>query len=183
MSTSRRPARHQGHAGFTMVELLLVVTIIGIVASIAYPRINGARAASNEGSTINSLRAIQTAQATYAASCAGGAYAPTIARLAMAPAAGRPAFIGPGFTADTINRNGYRIRFSAGPRMATAPATCNGLAAGQAVTAWFAEAAPLTAGSGTRYFGVSQRGVIYQSRVRVAPNFASDPPAPARPIQ
>jgi prepilin-type N-terminal cleavage/methylation domain-containing protein len=170
-------------AGFTLIEIMLVATVVGIVAAIAVPQISRARAASFEASTISSLREVQRAQSAYAASCGSGAYAPTILRLATAPKAGAPLFIAPGFTADTIDRAGYRLRFTAGTKIATAPATCNGLAKGLAVDGYFLEAAPLQAIYGTRYFGISQRTVIYQSTARVAPIFTGNPPLPARPIQ
>jgi hypothetical protein len=68
-------------------------------------------------------------------------------------------------------------------KVATAPATCNGLGKGLAVDGYFLEAAPLQAIYGTRYFGISQRTVIYQSTARVAPIFNGNPRLPARPIQ
>jgi len=170
-------------AGFTLIELLLAAAIIAIVAAVAVPQISAARAATFETSTITSLSEIQRAQAAYAASCGGGSYAPTIARLATAPRVNAPTFIAPGFTADTIDRAGYRIRFTAGARVASAPATCNGLGRGLAVSGYFVEAAPLQTIYGRRYFGVSQRTVIYQSFARVSPIFNGNPPPPARPIQ
>jgi len=178
-------ARRDGcsEAGFTLIEIMLVAVVIAILAAVAVPQIGAARAATFETSTITSLREIQRAQSAYAASCGGGAYAPTIARLATAPRANAPTFIAPGFTADIINRAGYRIRFTAGARIATAPATCNGLGRGLAVSGYFVEAAPLQAIYGRRYFGVSHRTVIYQSTARVRPIFNGDPPLPARPIQ
>lgn len=178
-------ALRDGHseAGFTLIEIMLVAAVIAILAAIAVPQIGAARAASFETSTITSLREIQRAQSAFAASCGGGAYAPTIARLATAPKANAPTFIAPGFTADTIDRAGYRIRFTPGTAIATAPASCNGLAKGLAVDGYFVEAAPLQTIYGRRYFGVSQRTVIYQSTARVKPIFNGNPPLPARPIQ
>jgi prepilin-type N-terminal cleavage/methylation domain-containing protein len=178
-------ARRDGcsQAGFTLIEIMLAAAVIAILVAVAMPQIGAARAATFETSTITSLREIQRAQTAYAASCGGGAYAPTIARLATAPKVNAPTFIAPGFTADTIDRAGYRIRFTAGTPVATAPATCNGLGAGQAVSGYFVEAAPLQTIYGRRYFGVSQRTVIYQSTARVSPIFTGNPPPPARPIQ
>jgi type II secretory pathway pseudopilin PulG len=167
-----------------VVEVLLVVALMGIVASLAVPSLLRARASASEVSTIGSLRAIHSAQAAYQLTCGGGFYAPSVPWLARRPTAGGGPFISPDFTLDTTDRQGYRIRFSMGTRDAKAPATCNGLGVGQGATTYFVGADLLVATSGTvsRYFGINQAGVVYQSTKRVAPFYKGKPPAPARPI-
>jgi prepilin-type N-terminal cleavage/methylation domain-containing protein len=51
--------------GFSLIELLIVVAIILIIASIAIPSLLRARIAANEASAAASVRTITTAEVTY----------------------------------------------------------------------------------------------------------------------
>ena len=73
---------------FTLIELLIVVAIIGIVAAIAVPGLLRARMSGNEASSIGSLRAINSGQSIYAASCGSGFYAPSLVSLGTPPTVG-----------------------------------------------------------------------------------------------
>lgn len=57
------PIRQQ--QGFSLIELLFVVTIIGIIASIAVPGLRRARQYATSGSAIQSLRTITSAEYMY----------------------------------------------------------------------------------------------------------------------
>ena len=67
--------------GFSLIELLIVVTIIGIIASMAIPNLLASRRAANEGSAISSIRTIASGQFTYQMTTGNGAYAPDLTTL------------------------------------------------------------------------------------------------------
>ena len=68
--------------GFSLIELLIVVSIILIIAAIAIPGLLKARMSANQASAVESLRTIMTAESSYQS--AFGGYAPTILALGSA---------------------------------------------------------------------------------------------------
>jgi prepilin-type N-terminal cleavage/methylation domain-containing protein len=59
--------------GFSLLELLIVVAIILIIATIAIPSLLRSRQAANESAAVANLRTVNTAEVTYLSS-SGGTY-------------------------------------------------------------------------------------------------------------
>ena len=60
-----KAAKRAGERGFTLIELMIVVAIIGILAAIAIPKFADLIRKSNEGSTKGNLGALKGALAVY----------------------------------------------------------------------------------------------------------------------
>lgn len=61
--------------GFSLIELLVVVAIIGIISAIAVPRLLSSRRAANEGSAISTMRTIHGVEVSYQSTLGQGDFA------------------------------------------------------------------------------------------------------------
>jgi len=169
--------------GFSLIELLIVVAIIGIIAAIAVPGLLRARMSGNEASAIGSLRSINSAESTFSSSCGGNGYATGLAQLATPPAGSTAGFISPDLSANGVTKSGYIVNVAADAgavAVAAAAATCNAVAGSQ--SAYFAEDHPSTVGStGQRSFATDTRGTIFFNNAGAT--FAAPIPAASTPLQ
>jgi type II secretory pathway pseudopilin PulG len=151
-----------GEAGFTLIDLIFVIAIIGVVCAIAVPALLRARTSAQASSAIADMRVLNSSQLSYAITCGSGFYAPDMPTLGVPPPASTVGFLSADLAgAPIVIKSGYQITMS-GSAVAAAPASCNGLAPGAGATAYRAGADMITPGPTQRFFATNAQGVIYE---------------------
>lgn len=159
---TRRNRRLRGQGGFTLIDLLFVIAIIGLLSVLALPGILRARGAAQASSALGTMRAINSGQLSFAITCGSGFYAPDLPTLGVRPPASSDAFLPDGLTSGaTIIRHGYTFTVLGTP-LVGAPPTCNGLGPGQAAPGYAILGDPITTAATSRFFGTNADGILYE---------------------
>jgi type IV pilus assembly protein PilA len=156
--------------GFSLIELLVVVSVILVIAAIAIPNLLRSRMAANEASAVASLRSINTSQVVYQ-STYGPGFAPNLLDLSdggtptnclapTPPTATSSCLIDAVLASGT--KSGYKFTYTP-------------VSGGAAVTSYTVNGDPTTAGgSGQRHFFTDDTLVIRVNSLAAATS--TDPP-------
>ena len=85
--------RRNGEAGFTLIDMLFVVSLIGLLMTLAIPGLMRARGAAQVSSAIGTLRVVNSAQLSYAITCGSGFFAPDLKTLGKKPPGAMDAYL------------------------------------------------------------------------------------------
>jgi hypothetical protein len=166
-------------SGFTLIDMLFVIALIGLLSTLAIPGLMRARNAAQAGSALGTIRVINSAQLSYAITCGLGFYAPDLPTLGVKPAGALEAFLAPELTSGaTVIRTGYNFSMALTAAPGT-PATCNGVGAGQTGPGYALVADPLDTSPPARFFGTNADGVIYEHTATLGATMPESGPPPA----
>lgn len=160
------------HAGFTLVELLIVVALMGILAALSAPFLIAAKVASNEASAIGSMKAINSAQAAFSSTCGGNYYTTDINALIN----------GNYISADValMPKSGFTVTLAPGDGAAAGADDCLGEST---QTGYYATAVPVGPEAGRRGFATNNAGTVWEDRTGAAPTEPFATTATIGPIQ
>jgi type IV pilus assembly protein PilA len=145
--------------GFSLIELLIVVAIILIIASISIPNLLRSKMSANEVSAVGSLRTLNEACVTYYASYSG--YPSSLSVLG-----GEGTSANPTSTSAELIDNVLQTGLKTGYSFSLSPGTAD---SGGYIDTYAITASPIALGvTGLRYFYTDQSGVIRASTTGTA---------------
>jgi type IV pilus assembly protein PilA len=149
-----RQVMSKKNAGFTLLELMIVIQIISIMAAVALPNMMRLRVQSNQASAIGNLATVVKAQITFSQAERG--YAESWAALRDDPIAkGQPAYLDINFTNAVVSGYLYSIGPAGDPIV-----SISGVPSNENFYAWADPENPGNFGSGIYHYFVDSTGVL-----------------------
>jgi len=134
--------------GFTLMELLIVITIILIIVAVAIPRFQKAQIQPNEMSAIKSLQTIFTAELMYQNSHPSEGFSPDLASLGSTGQGGGDQSIDQNLASG--RRSGYTFTYTPGEKV------------NNAIRTFTVTAVPDQVGTtGQRRFFIDEGGIVH----------------------
>jgi len=146
-------------AGFSLIELLIVIAIILVIAAIAIPNFLRSRMAANEASAVENVRTITTASVIYSSTWGNG-YPPTLSSLGGTGTTASCDFanlVDPVIATAPYTKSGYTLGYTGTEGLSPAVAGCGS----QGYLGYLVTAIPQSSYSGTRSFCSDEAGVIH----------------------